>query len=123
MTDPLDLLFESPADELSGLIAEIRWMTLRHPVAARSAVRALVAEGRRFAMTEEGKHWKARLARSELVHRGQVVWDVGTLGALDGAEDHLIPTQLIDAFARASARRDLESAVSRRIEIDDGDAT
>ncbi len=118
MTDLLDLLFEEPGDELSQLLAELRWLTLRHPVAARSAVRALVAEGRRFATTEEGRRWSERLRGSELVRRGQVLWEVGTWGSLESDDEHLLPTQVIDAFSRASARRDLERAIASRVEVD-----
>jgi hypothetical protein len=123
MTDLLDLLLDEPADELSRLLTELRWLTLRHPIAARHAVRALIAEGRRFAATDEGRAWKQRLAGSELVHRGQLIWDVGTWGSLDGDHEHLLPTEVIDVLSRASARRDLETAVARRLEVDDGEST
>lgn len=116
MSDPLALLFEEPTDELSRLLAELRWLTLRHPIAARSAVRALVAEGRRFASTPEGLAWKERLAASELVRRGQLLWDVGTWGALDAEDGPLLPTQVLDAIARACSRTDLETAIATRVE-------
>lgn len=122
MTDPIDLLFEQPHDELGQLLADLRWLVLRHPVATKRAARALIEEGRRFAETEDGEAWKRRLAGSELVSRGQLVLDVGTWGALDSEEDHLLPTQVIDALARASARRDLETELARRVEVDEGDA-
>lgn len=118
MSDLLDLLFEQPADELSKLLGELRWLTLRHPVAARKAVRALVEEGKQFAATEEGKEWRERLRGSELVQRGQVLWEVGTWGALEADDERLLPTQVIDAFSRASARRDLERAIASRVETD-----
>ena len=118
MSDHLDLLFEQPGDELSQLLGELRWLTLRHPVAARSAVRALVEEGKRFGATEEGSAWRERLRGSELVQRGQVLWEVGTWGSLEADDERLLPTQVIDAFSRASARRDLERAIASRVEID-----
>ena len=117
MSDLLDLLFEEPADELSQLLGELRWLTLRHPVAARNAVRALVEEGKQFGATEAGREWRERLRGSELVQRGQVLWDVGTWGSLEADEEHMLPTQVIDAFSRASARRDLERAIAARVEI------
>ncbi len=121
MNDLLDLLFEEPVDDLGRLLVELRWLVLRHPIAARSAARALVAEGRRFAETEEGRRWKERLAGSELVRRGQLIWDVGTWGALDGNNDDVLPSQLIDAMARASGRLDLETALAHRVESADED--
>lgn len=131
MTDPvramLDLLASEPEDELSRLLFELRWLVLKHPVAARAALRALAAEGREFAQTEEGRVWRARLERSELARRGSSVFELGTLGMLDDQPGGLLPTQLIDAFARAAARRDLEEALARRLEpdplaLDEGDA-
>ncbi|MGE5185786.1 MAG: hypothetical protein ACM31C_27185 [Acidobacteriota bacterium] len=111
----IELLAGDPADELAALLAELRWLVLKHPLAARSAVRALVAEGRRFAATDEGERWRRRLAGSELVRRGQVVWEAGTMNALDG-EAGTLPTELIDAFCYATTRGDLEPALSRALE-------
>lgn len=118
MIDPLDLLFAEPEDELGQLLADLRWLVLRHPVATRSAARALIAEGRRFAETEEGQRWKERLGGSELVRRAQLVLDVGTWGSLAAGDEHLLPSQLVDALARAASRRDLEAELARRVEID-----
>ena len=118
MTDLLDLLFAEPEDDLARVMAELRWLVLKHPIAARSAVRALVAEGRAFATTEEGRVWRERLATSQLVQRGQLIWDVSTWNALESEHDDVLPTQIIDAMSRATARRDLETAIARRVEID-----
>lgn len=114
----LDLLVDEPDDELSRLLFELRWLVIKHPIAAQAAFRALVAEGRRFAQTEEGRAWRERLERSELVRRGAAVLELGTLGMLDGDTDRVLPTQLVDAFARAASRRDLEEALARRLEPD-----
>ena len=111
----IELLAGDPSDELSALLAELRWIVLKHPLAARAAVRALIAEGRKFAATEDGARWHRRLAGSELVRRGQVVWEAGTMNALDDG-DGTLPTDLIDAFCYAATRRDLEPAVSRALE-------
>lgn len=118
----LGLLLDEPEDELSRLLLELRWLALKHPIAARAACRALRAEGERYAATPEGRAWRRRLAGSELVRRGQLVWEVGTSNALDGNGDGgdddvvVLPSELVDAFARAAARRDLESAIARRTE-------
>jgi hypothetical protein len=111
----LELLAGDPTDELSALLAELRWIVLKHPLAARAAARALIAEGRRFAATEDGARWRRRLAGSELVRSGQVVWEAGTMNALDDS-DGALPTDLIDAFCYATTRRDLEPAVARALE-------
>jgi hypothetical protein len=122
MTDPvaslLDLLADEPDDELSRLLFELRWLVLRHPLAAQATYRALVAEGRRFDATEAGHIWRARLEGSELVRRGTSILELGTLGMLDDDAPGALPTQMIDAFARAASRRDLEEALARRLEPD-----
>ncbi|HEX4352055.1 MAG TPA: hypothetical protein VHZ95_04055 [Polyangiales bacterium] len=111
------LLGDEPDDDLSRLLVELRWLALKHPIAAAAATRALREEGRRFAETSDGVVWKERLSRSELVRRGQLIWDVGTLGALDHDDrERLLPSALVDAFARAAARADLEIAIARRTE-------
>jgi len=112
----LAMLVDEPEDELAHLLVELRWLVLKHPIAARAIVRALREEGRRFAATPDGKAWSVRLAGSELIRRGQLVWNVGTAGALDHDDNRMLPSELVDAFARASARRDLESAISIRTE-------
>jgi hypothetical protein len=110
----LELLADEPGDELSRLLFELRWLVLKHPFAVQAAVRALIAEGRQFGVTEEGRAWRRRLEGSELVRRGTSIVELATLGVLDS--DAPLPTQLIDAFARAAARRDLEEALARRLE-------
>lgn len=115
--DPaLALLLDEPADELGLVLRELRWLVVRHPIAAQAALRALVREGRRYAATPEGEAWRARLAGSELVRRGTAIWELGTLGALDAESDQPLPTQLIDAFARAAARLDLEEALAHALD-------
>jgi hypothetical protein len=112
----LGLLLDEPEDELAQLLTELRWLVLKHPIAARAAIRALRTEGQRFAATGDGAAWRRRLAGSELIRRGQLIWDVGTSNALDHDDGRVLPSELIDAFARASARRDLETAIARRTE-------
>jgi hypothetical protein len=112
----LGLLLDEPEDDLAQLLTELRWLVLKHPIAARAAIRALRAEGQRYAATDEGAAWRRRLAGSELIRRGQLIWDVGTSNALEHDDDRVLPSELIDAFARASARRDLETAIARRTE-------
>ncbi|MEO8554374.1 MAG: hypothetical protein ABI678_30570 [Kofleriaceae bacterium] len=120
MTDPitsmLELLVDEPGDELARLLFELRWLVLKHPLAAQAAVRTLVAEGRQFGETDDGRAWRARLEHSELARRGASIVELGTLGMIDGDSDAALPTQLIDAFARAASRRDLEEALARRLE-------
>jgi hypothetical protein len=122
MIDPemaaFELLVAEPDDELARLLFELRWLVLKHPIAAQATYRALIEEGRRFGVTAEGRSWRERLEGSALIRRGKAIWELGTLGMLDGDTDRILPTQLIDAFARAAGRRDLEEALARRLEPD-----
>jgi len=117
----LEALAEEPRDELSTLLVELRWLIIKHPVAARAAFRSLVAEGRRFAATDEGALWRRRLEASTLIRRGRAVWELATLNMLDEDVSRPLPTQLIDAFCHAAARADLEPALARRLEPRDED--
>lgn len=114
--DLLAALGEEPGDELSMLLVELRWLIVKHPIAARAVFRSLVAEGRRFAATDEGARWRRRLEASPLVRRGCAVWEVATLNMLDEDGSRALPTQLIDAFCRAVARSDLEAALAAHAE-------
>lgn len=102
-------------DDLALVLHEVRWLMVRHPLAARAVYRALAAEGRRFATSAEGKAWAERLASSELVRRVQLLWEVASGNALDDASGQVLPSQLIDAFCRAAARDDLERALGSSV--------
>lgn len=115
----LDALTEEPRDELSSLLVELRWLIVKHPIAARAAFRSLVAEGRRFAATEDGARWRRRLEGSPLIRRGRAVWELATLNMLDEDAARPLPTQLIDALCHAAARTDLEPALAHRLDIAD----
>jgi hypothetical protein len=89
---------------------------VRHPAAAQGGFRALVTEGRRFAETEEGADLARRLADSELVRRGRVVWDVTTMSALTANKADVLPTVLMESFLQAIATEPLEPMLSRLME-------
>lgn len=109
----LQSFVREPDDELERVIRGVHVLLLKHPLAARHAYRALVAEGRRFASTPEGALWKQRLEDSELVLRGRALWDVMTLGMLEEEGDHLLPTQYVEGLSRAAALDDLEPRLAR----------
>jgi hypothetical protein len=71
---------------------------LKHPLAAQAAITALVSEGRRFAETAAGRRWHARLAGSELVRRGQELWEGSGLGLFEDDPDTVLPSALLDSL-------------------------
>jgi hypothetical protein len=82
-------------------------------VAAQAALRALVAEGRRFAETAAGRRWKDRLARSELIRRGRMVWQGSVLNMLDENAESPLPSAFLDAVLAATASENLPALLSQ----------
>jgi hypothetical protein len=109
-----------PRDDLEGdrverVLGRLRDAVLRHPAATQAAFSALVAEGRRFARTEDGAALADALAGSELLARGRMIWEVLTMSAFVEGEDGL-PSVIIDELARAASNGSLESVLSRVFE-------
>jgi hypothetical protein len=97
-------------DALRTVIETLQLTVLKHPVASQAAYRALVAEGRRFATTPEGRAWRERLECSPEVARLRSVWEVGTFNALTTTDTAALPAPLIDLIAQLASRTDLERA-------------
>lgn len=104
-----------PDDDLAALLRHIQAAILEHPLAAQAAFRALVAEGRRFAETDEGAAWAARLSGAPLVTRGRLAWEALSLNALDDDPEVVMPSAVLDAFVQALGSADLELALSAAI--------
>lgn len=93
-------------------LARLRRALLVHPRAARALYGALVAEGRRFARTEEGQPWAARLAASARMRRLRLAWEVVSLSVLDGAEhSEEVPSAWLDALFAVAGHADMEQAL------------
>jgi hypothetical protein len=103
----------SEDDEILRVLREGQFLILRHPVAAQAALRALVAEGRRFAGTEVGRRWKDRLARSELMRRGRMIWQGSVLNMLEEESDTPLPSAFLDALLAATASENVPALLSR----------
>jgi hypothetical protein len=102
-------------DDAAALLGHVQELIFRHPVAAQAIFRAFVAEGRAFAHTEEGRGWADRLSRSDLVRQGRLVWEAVSLNALDDREDTVLPSALLDAFAKAISEADLHAVVESMV--------
>lgn len=117
---------ESPAsnrdEKLVQLLREGQFLILRHPVAAQAALGALVAEGRRFAETAAGRRWKRRLAGSELIRRGRMVWQGSVLNMLEEDSESPIPSAFLDAVLAATASENLPALLSQLLMDTENDA-
>lgn len=99
--------------ELLRVCGEVHRMLLRHPVAAKSAYAALVAEGRRFALTADGAELQSRLRGSRRMQRAAMLWRSITMGMLSDADEATLPSTYLDNLLHASARVDLERVLAR----------
>jgi hypothetical protein len=114
MITPLDaslpeIAIKDRDDTVLDLLRDLQRAALMHPEAAQALFAGLVAEGRSFAETAEGRRWKEKVARSALLERAQLVWQNATLWITERSERGATPSALIDAMAAAasSPRRDL----------------
>ena len=100
-----------------ALVAILQRLLAKHPLAGQALFRALCAEGRQFAETEEGAALRARLAQSPLVQRARVAWNASTLGALvDAPSQGPLPAALVETFARLVTSPNLETHLSAALE-------
>lgn len=99
--------------EIVALLDVLQRAVLDHPVAAQAAFAALVAEGRAFARTEEGKEWSRRLAGSRLVEKGRAIWEVVTLNVLEDDPSIVVPSKVLDAFVKLTHEHHVEKILSR----------
>ena len=108
------LVLRSP-DQLEQLLRRVERLIARDPVVARSLIGALVAEGRRFAATPEGRRWQASLAGSPLVRQGRLVWQAAGLNRLTATFDRpaLLPSDWLRLAADALTSANLEAVLSR----------
>jgi hypothetical protein len=118
------IVLDEAEDELLSTLQEAQLVLLKHPVAAQAVLKALVAEGRRFATTPAGRRWRAKLAGSELVRRGRIAWQGSALTMLEERGDGMLPSSLLDAILGALTSGGLATLLSRlaQPEADEVDA-
>lgn len=109
----LPTLSLGPSDaELDAALDELRFVALRHPVAAASGWRALVAEGRRFGATPEGRAWRQRIVASPLLDRLRLVVEKST-GDWLSDEGRWLPSDLAEAVVLAAGHPHVEGLLER----------
>ena len=103
------IVLKDKAEPLTNLLLEGQRLLVRYPQASRTIVQAFMAEGRRFAETEEGQEWQAALAKSNLIRRGRHIWDAYSLDALLENESNRLPSAWLDIITAAVSNPDLET--------------
>lgn len=89
--------------KLLEIMMSVHRMLLEHPVAAKSGFRALVAEGRAYAETPEGRELRRRLEGSEEVSNYSTLWRTLTLGTLEDGEPASLPSTYLEELLAAGA--------------------
>jgi hypothetical protein len=100
---------ELPAVRLTSAEAHIRILrrlqaaALQHPIAAKAAFAALVAEGLAYARTPEGARWAEKLANSDLLHRARLMLDLPGLALLERETRSALPSAYLDTVFMLAA--------------------
>jgi hypothetical protein len=97
----------------ADIIQELQFLVLRYPAAAQAACRALVAEGRRFGKTAEGRAWRERLECSDLVRRGRVLWEATALDILEDRGDEILPSAFLDSLVGILSSDDFANLLAK----------
>jgi hypothetical protein len=105
------LVLRERAEAQTEVLARAHRAMLKHPLATQAAIGTLVAEGRRFAETQEGRRWCARLAGTDLVRRGQELWEGSGLGLMEDDPDTVLPSALVDSLLGRIAAGDVMGVI------------
>ena len=109
-----------PEDEVTQRLRAGQQLLLAHPAAAQALFRGLVREGRAHATTPEGAALRERVARSELLRRGRVIWEGVTLNILEEDGDGALPSSLVEAFMAAAQHPDAETLLAGLFDPEEG---
>jgi hypothetical protein len=80
------------------ILQALQSMLLRHPIAFQAAFNALIAEGRMFGETPEGRELKTKLENSSLVQQLRYVFDLTTFSLLERDASSMLPSAYIDTL-------------------------
>ncbi len=99
-----------PVDEVVARLRGVQEVLVKYPIAAQAAFRALVREGRHYALTDEGLAWKERLRGSPLVARARTLFE-GLAAGMVGEGTGGLPSAYVDALVRG-VDRDIERVLA-----------
>ena len=105
--DPTETLpiveLHDPEDASLKVLRALQQIMLKHPVAAQSAFSALVAEGRAFANTPDGRRLSQKLEGSALLQQANLVFDLSTLSMLEENPPDVLPSTYFDVLFMLAA--------------------
>mgnify|MGYP000063545447 CR=1 FL=1 len=110
---PVLSLTEADGEDIEHILQRYERIYSRYPLATAAAVRSLIAEGRKYAATSEGKAVKNSLARAPAVRRGRLIWDACGLDVLADSSTKELAGELVDRFLSALGDEGIERALSR----------
>jgi hypothetical protein len=104
---------QDPTSLEVDLLHQLQRVLLLHPVACQAAFTALVAEGRRFASTEDGRAWRDRLVGSALLREVRLAFDLSTLGLLEEEAGAALPSNYLDALFMIASGGDTDGVLNQ----------
>ena len=102
-------------DLLLRLLRDGQHLLLYNPRTAQSILQALVAEGRHFAQTPDGRLWQQKIAESDIIKKGRLIWQAFGLDNLLKDEPDIIPSEWLEHISKALDNTDLETMLSQLI--------
>jgi hypothetical protein len=80
------------------VLHSLQRIILKHPLASQSAFSALIAEGKMFEKTLEGRELKARLEGSSMVRELRYIFDLSTFSLLEHEPLDILPSAYLDTL-------------------------
>jgi hypothetical protein len=109
----LVLVFGTDDDSIAPGLEACRRAIATYPIAAQAIFAALVAEGRRYVRTDEGRELARQLAESVWTQRARMVWETVSLTSLSEDDGAVLPSTCVEAVLNAARSEGLESLLSR----------
>src|SRR5262245_33554820 len=87
-------------------LQSLQRVLMKHPIAFQAAYSALIAEGKKFEVTPEGRRLKAKLEGSSIVSQLRYVFDLTTFSLLERDSPDVLPSAYCDTlFMLAASER------------------
>ena len=94
-------------------LKRLRRAIFKYPMATQAAFAALVAEGRRYALTDEGAEWRKRLGHAKATGRARMLWETLSLGTFSDRIEEPLPGALAEALLQTLRRQHLEPLLAK----------